>query len=343
MEFDLAFAAAQELVGHLPEGYSHTAELFDACLKWAPTRTRKIAEVETHMVRFRGLSFTVEQSPAVIKGRDGKSKILMPGKIEHDVCHAVRKLAGDDLDRWQVQVNNTYVEMQAGFSIYDIRCVLAAEGSNYKSSEIEEAMHVLVGSKIKITAENGDSVGGVVSGVFQTLVYSKRRNKAIANNDGADRNFRGWAKLHPLVTQAVLNRTYRRVNFTLMMSFNNGFARWFYERLCNVYIQAGTDAWYDSRKRYHISLDTIEREGPFKIQPTTRRRDTLRHIRKGMEELKKADVVFKYEERVQRVLQPGQRGVGDISNIVWEISPGRRFAEDVTKENEARKAKRVCG
>lgn len=315
-----------EFVEQIPEGYSDTSELFDAVLSYSSRRVRSTPEPDARTVTFRGREVRVSVSPAVIKHEGKPALIVMPGEREELVEKALRKIAADCEDVWGVEKDRDgRPSFSLRFTIYQIRAILKATGHDFKSKEIDEALRVLQGSVVQFDGNVDQYIAGQRSGILQSYTYVRGKGRT------GWKNF-GEVKFHPLVTAAIVEHTFRRIDFTQLMRLKVNLARWLYQRISHSYTPASSQDHGNKTAGYYLSLSTILKESG--MERHQRMRDYLRIVRRAIAELTEKDLLRSFTETL-RYAKASKVGRKSIVDALWIMKPSAKFVDDMTEANRA--------
>jgi hypothetical protein len=219
------------------EGYSNTIELYDALPKynWAQKREYTNLEKDGVMSRsctLRGKDYTVVIRPAVRPSEKGKGTALVyPGVREELVEDVLRKLAASG----SVQMTNKGVGVI--FTLNQVRRELSSMGHSYNIAEIKEALQVCASATLECYADDGEAL--IQSTFFPTIALSSRKDYL---NHGSDAVC--YAVFHPMVTQSIMDLSFRRYNYKLGMSIPSPLARFIHKRMSHYWIQASETTPY---------------------------------------------------------------------------------------------------
>lgn len=331
------------LVDHTDDGKSNTVEMFDALVVYSVEHAREGARYIETQKRFRGQTFTVRVMPANVKRADGRVVPVLPGMRENLVEKALRKIAAEDLGNLGVTDKDGNAEVWVKFTLHQLRRTLAEQGHEFKISQLVEALDVLQGAIMTyaaaVPAPTPTEEGAIQSGILQTVVW---RRKKKGDQDG--REYRVAAKLHPLITKSILQRTFRQIDFGRLMKPKNELARWLYMKLSHNYTQASESDLFlyqggNKAAGYHLALSTIIRETGSSYTQT---RDALRAVRTALAILRKHDVLLSktwvgqdfrgWAEEVTR--GPAKGGRPPVQDVVFTLFPSLAVIEDIIKANE---------
>jgi len=329
-------------VQHTEPGKSNTVELFDALVLLSTDHSRQNEKFLDATKVFRGRTYHVRMSPAVVKRRDGKPAMILPGARENLVEKVLRKIAAEDVDSVGVTLRDGNAEVWVKFSIYKLRKTLAEQGHHFTTSQLAEALTVMQGCKLSVTGETADEIAGIESGILQTVIWRKAKR-----GDKEGESYRVCAKLHPFITRSILARTFRQIDFARLMRPKNELARWLYIRLSHNYTQAAEDdlvSFHMGNKRagYHISLSSIIRETAISYSDT---RMALRAVRTALAVLRSQDVL-RCVDMVGKEFQgwceditlgEARGGRKPIKDVLFTLFPSQAVIEDIIKANRIAK------
>lgn len=331
------------LVDHTDDGKSNTVEMFDALVVYSVEHAREGARYIETQKRFRGQTFTVRVMPANVKRADGRVAPILPGMRENLVEKALRKIAAEDLGNLGVTDKDGNAEVWVKFTLHQLRRTLAEQKHEFKISQLVEALEVLQGAVMTYTADvpatTPTEEGAIKSGILQTVVWRRKKK-----GDEEGREYRVAAKLHPLITRSILQRTFRQIDFGRLMKPKNELARWLYTKLSHNYIQASEGDLFlyqggNKKAGYHLSLSTIVRETGSRYAET---HAALRAVRTALTVLRKHDVLratnwlgqpFRgWEEEIS--YGPAKGGRPPVQDVVFTLFPSTAVIEDIIHANE---------
>lgn len=324
-------------VENTPEGKSNTAELFDALITFSMDHAREGQRFIEAQKVFRGRHFGVQISPATIK-RNGKPVLILPGIRENLIEKALRKIAAEDMAALKVTEQGGHAEVWVKFTMYQLRRILSSQGHSFNIAQLEEGLQVLQGAQVKITGEVAECEEGAISHILQTVVWRKK-----TSGDEEGRSHKNMAKFHPFITQSILQKTFRQIDFAKLMRPKNELARWLYTRLSHNYTQASEDdfmKWQmgDPTAGYHLSLQTIIRENGLRFRDTS---TALKSVRTALKALRQQDVLrgtdwrgeefIGWTEKIQFGFSKGGRR--PINDVVFHLFPSVAVVDDIIKAN----------
>lgn len=323
-----------DFVTKTPEGYSNTIELFDAILRYTSRRVRPTPEPDVRTVTFRQKQVHVTITPANIKRSKGPAVIIMPGEREDLVEKTLRKLAAESVEAWGMREDQSgKMLFSLKFTLYQIRKLLRETGHDFKLVEIDEALRVLQGANIEFDGVLDDFVTGQVSGIITSYKYVRKAK------DTTGRASYGEVTFHPLVSASIIQRTFRRIDYGKLMRLKVDLARWLYQRISHLYIQASSEDVWSNERGYHISLKTILAESG--MDARIRMRDNQKVVRKALKELEKSGLVRKWDEDIRRKKDPTAPGPAAPYDAVYTVSLSAKFVEDIIEANKAGRVMRA--
>ncbi|MDQ2077360.1 plasmid replication protein [Marinimicrobium sp. ABcell2] len=290
--------------------YSNTIEIYDALPKyvWKQADYSDMRSL-TRECKIRGQTISMRMQPAIVE-RNGKEVQLYPGAREELVEDALRRLA--------VGGNGVFIGGGAGvaFTLYELRKELSRMGHTFSLNEIKEAIEVSTATHIKCSTHDGKGV--VNSTLFGFSTLSTREDLA-QNGRGA----KCYVQFNPLVTESILNMTYRQYNYQLGMEIRSSLARFFFKRLAQYWLQA------DETSPYTFGLMSFLSQSPKEISPLMK--NNLKAMRRALDVLVKHEVLSRYDEN--KVME-GKQKVIDAKYDIWAHP---NFVKDVIKSNKRAK------
>jgi len=286
------FELVKPFVESTDDGKSNTIELFDVLMTYSGEHARAGLRVVEATKNYRGRTFQVRISPAVISKGSGQAPVtILPALRENLVEKALRKIAAEDLANIAARKDDKgEYEVWVQFTIYRLRKLLAEQGHQFTVSQLAESLRVLRGTRIEVTGDfDADTEDGRDSNILQDLVWRKRKK-----GDSEGRSYTVAAKFHPYITRSIIMRSFRRIDFAKLMRPRNELARWIYLRLSHNYTQADEMDLYNAtvlkeeRAGYHLALSTILRETAFAYADMTR---AMRAVRTALDALREQDVL----------------------------------------------------
>ncbi len=259
---------------------------------------------------------------------------------ENLIEKGLRKIAAESLDNLSVTDKDGSPDVWVDFTLYKLRQTLAEQGHEFKISQLVEGLEVMQGAIFTYSADipAADEEAGIKSGILQAVVW-KRKKKG----DEEGRQYRVSAKLHPLITRSIVQRTFRQIDFARLMRPKNELARWIYTRLSHKYRQAAeSDLWrYQGGEKgagYHLALSTIVKETGSRYADN---RSALRAVRTALAILRKHDVLRAtnwvgqdFAGWVEEVtFGPAKGGRPPIQDVVFTLFPSTTVIDDIIRAN----------
>lgn len=335
----------RDFVEATEDGKSNTIELFDAIVTYSSEHSRSNDRFLKAVKTFKGSTYKVSVAPAAIE-RGEKSVQVLPGRRENLVEKALRKIASDNLGALDVTEDKSGAkDVWVKFTMYQLRKILGEQGHGFNAGQLEEALQVLTGTKITVTGENDEEIQGWSgSAILQEIVWRKRKK-----GDADGRDYRIRAKFHALVTNSIMQRTFRMIDFQRLMRPKSELARWLYTKISHNFTQAGEDDLIrfemgEKNRGYHISLSTIIRENGLQYADL---RLAVRAVRSALAVLREHDILrgqswagkefTGYIEEATYAEKPG-RGRPPLREVVWTLFPSEAVINDIIKANRSNRA-----
>lgn len=286
----------------IDKNHSNLIDIYDALDKYSYSRDRQVAEIknasrESIAIIKKAKIHTVVRA-ANMTDSNGNTYLVYPGEREERVEEALRKLA--------VNGDGVFIDGSAGvtFTLYGLQKELKANGYHYKIPEIKDA--ILVNRRAALTITTGDGSCLVDSGFFEAVWLVDRAEY--------ERNSKSkcYVRFNPLVTESILQLSYRRYNYTRSMEIRPSLARYMYKRMSLYYVQASP------RDPYTPNLISFLKQSPRKISKAMA--ENRRAMNTALKCLLKEKVIECYEENV---IKDGRR----ILDIRYTITPHQNFIE----------------
>jgi hypothetical protein len=327
-----AFAA------HTAAGKSNTVDLFDCLLTFSTEHHRTGNHVLDAVKQFQGSECRVRVYPGAIS-RNGQTVLVLPGKRESLIEKAVRKLAADGNSAVVRRDGGGDCEVWVQFSLYRLRSLLAELGHGFKLAELREGLEVLHGARMEVIMASDSGASRIHSSIFPSILWRTPRDKLNEHPKA-----QVCVNLHPLLTRAIAQCTFRAINFSLLMRPKNELARWLFVRLAHNYTQASNSDLTrfllgDQEAGYHLSLRTIIRETCLRYASL---RFAIRAVRTALVVLhnegilcgisSESSLANGYSEEIRYLPRVG-RGRRRIMDVVWHLFPSEGVVDDIIEAN----------
>ncbi len=302
-----------ELLLPKERGLSNTIELYDFIPKYHWGKVERIGgEFLRSLERefeCRGQKYKVKIRPASIEDKEGKERYYYPSKREELVEDALRKFVAEG--------QGVFLDDAAGvtFSLYQLQEELKKNGHSFSKQEIKDALLICARTNVTVTSEDGSAV--LVSNIFETLGLQTRESWK-----GTGQKTRAFVRFNALVTKSIKSRTFRQINYEMVMSYKTVISRQLHKRMSHHYTQASITL------PYHIMLSTIIRD--FGLTQYDRLRDNLRDVQTALDEMKLKDVLLSY--RIEKLLENSKRN--KLLDAKFVMVPNPTFASEVTRANK---------
>lgn len=302
-----------ELLLPQERGLSNTIELYDFIPKYHWGKVERIGgEFLRSLERefeCRGQKYKVKIRPASIEDKDGKERYYYPSKREELVEDALRKFVAEG--------QGVFLDDAAGvtFSLYQLQEELRKNGHSFSKQEIKDALLICARTNVTVTTEDGDTV--LVSNIFETLGLQTRESWK-----GTGQKSRAFVRFNALVTKSIKSRTFRQINYEMVMSYKTVIARQLHKRMSHHYTQASISL------PYHLMLSTIIRD--FGLTQYDRLKDNLRDVQTALDEMKLKDVLLSY--RIEKILESSKRN--KLLDAKFVLIPNPTFAGEVIRANK---------
>ena len=189
-----------------------------------------------------------------------QTKYEYPGKSEQLVEEVLRKLAVDGGGKFLD--NNAAV----AFSIYQVRLELIKHGHEMNHTQIRECLDILALTRLELINSTNKK---------DKVVFSPIENLGITGEGDETQTF---VIFSPLVTQSILQTTFRLYNYKQVMSYRSAISRLLHKRLAHHFTQASITT------KYTISVSTIIQD--FGLTPQPRIKTNMKDIEKSLKEMK---------------------------------------------------------
>ena len=279
------------------KGIPTRSSFFDAIPKFLFTsqRRRKTIEILVREFHHRGDEYRLALKPAAIETPEGPF-LVFPGEREELVLRALRYMAVQQLaasSLWGHQQGHK--QMRLAFTLSQLQNVLAEKvpgvdgklrGHAFKLSEIDEALRVCRGATVSLEFNEAGKKAQHESGILSEYY-------AVDEETGDGQKSLRCVILHPLATAAILQQEYRSINYRRLMALPSPLARWIYERLSHLFINAEKRrAWADGMrppKGFTLDLETVLNESG--VLRRKRFRENITEVRSALHELSMAGVL----------------------------------------------------
>jgi hypothetical protein len=292
--------------------YSQTIELYDFMPKyvWDRRAVVKSGEVPPAVMRefeCRSVRRLLAIHPASMIDPDTRqTKYEYPGKSEQLVEEVLRKLAVDGGGKFLD--NSAAVK----FSIYQVRKELEKHGHKMSHNQIRESLDILALTRLElINIENKKD----------KVIFSPIENLGICGEGDETQTF---VIFSPLVTQSILQTTFRLYNYKQVMSYKSAISRLLHKRMAHHFTQASMTT------KYTISVSTLIQD--FGLTPQSRVQWNLKDIEKALIEMKTGFYPKGKKKDDEKRPKTGSDSVFRSQNILldYKIDP----VYDATRKNK---------
>lgn len=288
--------------------YSNTVEIYDSLPKysWEQRDAADANDKKRHRsVRIRGRNYEIEVRPASIT-RDGKDVLVYPGVREEIIEDALRKFVVDG------QGVTHEREIGVHFTLYQLRKELADHKRTYSFTEIQEAIHVCAGTILKITDDEGKTIG--ISPIFPQAVLRSRQEYLDSPGDASC-----YVRFNSLVTKSIMDMQYRRYDYRLGMTIKAYLARWIFRRMSHYWTQASMT------QPYTFGLISYLSSSPRGLSPMMSQ--NRRAMNMALDTLIEHEVVSHYE--LERITE-GRR----LIDIKYRVFPTQKYVSQTIAHNQ---------
>jgi hypothetical protein len=306
---------------------SNSIELWDSMPRYSISRQamKKMRDSNGRLpvlqleMEHRGNKYTIKIHPVPIEktknGGEVDSVEYYPSANEGLVEEVLRKFASDK--------NGFFIDerpkAKSGviFSLYQLMLELKRCGHARSLNEIKDSLYILNRSFIQITQHNSDKTKNInfaSSNYFPLLAGVTRGDLKM------DSNAKWLVQFHPLVTESIVNLSYRQFNYYQMMCHSNQLTRWLHKLLVMKYIHAGR------LNSFVIHYSTVKRDSSM-LNYYSRARAAQDAFDFAMDELK-GNNVLRDMDRKEKV---GIRG--KVLDIIYTVFPSNQFVKEAAVAN----------
>jgi hypothetical protein len=328
---------------------SRTLDLFDAIPKYPFPTTTTSTKADRIQAPFtlRGKRYLAEILPAQIKDtKTGRERLVFPGSREELVERALRFIAVQ-----QIAKTKLTADLQTGrqavtvfFSLSMLRRHLEELAHGFKLNEIKEALDILSGTMIELSAAEQDqpeSKKGKWTNRRRNFIKATILSNyagAFEQVDTSGEKSHAAMTFHPLASQAILGLAYFPINHTRVSSLKRPLSRWLTSRMSHNYRQARKSG-YVHNEGYHIALKTIleERGLPRK----SRLRDNVDAVREALAEMTQRRILAEMQAYDEKLTHASTKGRPKIVEAVWRLYPSCQFVDEVIKANRDMTSARI--
>lgn len=293
------------------KAYSNTIELYDFLPKYFVVNGRKkentIPEAIERIFEFRGKLYELTINPAIIKTRAGSFIKCYPGDREEIIEDVLRKFACEQTFPFLDDIPSVK------FAISQIRKHLKTINHNFSHAEIVEALKICFGTALHIRALDGSE--SYHTHMFQSLYLATKEETRAGGQP------KSFVRLNELVARSIKRGSFRRINYTYLMSFKNSLARRLYKRLSHLYIYAN---FFEKDNSHSLLLSTILRD--FGLTVYADIRNNVRVVKKAFEELKAKGVISEYA--IEQANNPQIKG-----DVKFVVKSSYHFGSDMKAAN----------
>lgn len=194
-----------------------------------------------------------------------------------------------------------------------------ARSRSYSYAQIREGLQVLAKTTIHLRSETDDD-DLIFSPIADLGHFNEKSRQTLKRDIG---NATLYIRFNSLISQAVLSRSWRQINYERIIGADIFLVRWFRKMLGLRFTYAGPN------KSYNINLSTIiEGSG---VSPCQRLSDNLKQVEQALQAM--TDIVARYAvEKHFTVHQQTGRGrvLADAKIIIW---PTHAFCTEQIKTN----------
>lgn len=242
--------------------------------------------------------------------KNGTLEAHLPGAREERVQTALLKISQQESflnenEAWHADSHSVAFTT----TIYAIQKELS---KTYSYSQIKDALDILSGTRYRVASEEGKSKYTTFSPI--DLTYEEMPN-------GKDRLY---IRFNPLLTQGVLRRVWRQVNYELLLEDKSYFSRWLRKRFSLRFSHANHT---DTTCKYHLSLTTILQESW--IWPYEKLSLAHNFVTKTFDNL--VDIIDWY--KCEKKYISWKRGWRTLVDVIYTFKPTYAFAEEQKKIN----------
>lgn len=308
----------------LDKNYSNTLEIYDLAGKFIYDKHHKYLKSasaeETEFTRITNyndmevvISVTAANIERTVKGQVQRS-FVFPGAREEIVEDVLRKLATERRAEAYEATTGTNAGTRfvgISFTLYEVYEELKRVGKSYSYAEIKEALTIM--NRAMLTIRSMDGSIDLSAPFFPIKAIAERARSS---------DTRSFVCFHPMVTDVIHSKMFRRYNYTKALGFNRHYTRLTYKRLCHRWVQASPD------KPYTILLSTLIAAMK---QPYPNLYQDKALYEKVMEDLVNDEVLEKYE------MTPKKDGK-KITDWLFKLHATNAFAKQMAANNKVENA-----
>ena len=321
-----------EYIDDVDSQYSNTIELYDAIPKYVLGKQKKTKESVPIIREFshKNIKYKTIISPAtIVKIRDDNiedSFVRFPSKREELVEEALRKIAchGSSVlipDNEKKKTNHVGVY----FTLYELREELKKNGHSYSINQIIESIEICAGTNIKVMSADKKNI--ISSHMFVGYGLTTKEDW----KESGKKSY-AFVQFNPLVTNSINDKTFRQINYNIIMSLKNYLSRWLYKKLSHNYTQASMM----TKDRYTILLSTIIRDSG--VTKRNKPAQDIANVKKSLDELKKEKILMEYNiEKIMQTKKDGTLHATNIKDAKFTFIPTPKFISEIKKANKRQK------
>jgi hypothetical protein len=284
--------------------------------KWRKAGTFPLLyEVPFH---YRGRELMATIQPAVVKDRDGVTRVYFPSANEELIEDVLRKIAAEQ--------NNGYYDLKLQrsgvvFTLHMVRKELEKRGHGRTYKEINLSLEIMARSVI-ITGMMDGKEGEFTS----NSLYLNNLFRVTKGRLAEDQEAKWFADFHPFASRALDELTYRQFNYVRLMRHKSQLARWLNKVLSLKYLNASL------LHPFEIRFSTISRDSGL-LNGYAVLRLAVAAVDAAFEELRTCQPPLLGSKPIKK-LSEGKRG--KILDVVYTLYPSREFMAEVKGASKRR-------
>lgn len=303
---------------------SNTIDLWDAVPKYCCSR-KQMASLRVNgsylpsmqrEFRHRDRRYLLRLYPAPIRDLDDVERYYYPSAREELVEDALRKLSTEEGMGFHGEAGGL-PRSGVSFSLYRLRKELAARGHSITYADAKQSLLILARTEIEISEM-------ATGRTLETWIISLTGVTSEELKD--DPNARWYVDFNVLVSESIIQCTYRQFDYARMMSHRTQFARWLHKRLAHNYTNASLI------QPYVCLFSSLRRDSG--LLEYARARDAVAALDESLGILQDDRII----SSVDRVTQLGRRN--RIEDVKYSLIPHPEFVREVKAANH-RLANRV--
>ncbi len=258
-------------------------------------------------------NMTISISPALIKQKNGETKVFYPTAREGIIEDVLRKFTTDP-------IRNSFLDdrLSVKFTIYDLRKELKRVNHEYSYSEIKESLEILSKTNIEIKTQNGKITFS--SNMFETfgIIDGNDKDKFFIDKDEREKKIIYFVRFNSLVSNSIKDGTWKILNYEQYMKYKFFLSRWLHKKISNMFMTKTIEI------PYNIKLSTIIRDSGTTEYESIRL--NLPQVEKSLKEMVNIGSISKYES----VKEYDKDKKNKIKDVLFLIYISDSFLKDLS-------------